>query len=326
MLTKMPQNAPTFFTCISCDFKSSKKSHYERHLTTHKHKMLTNVDKVPQKGATPEFICECGKTYKHRQSLSIHKKKCLFIEESTILVESKKTNLENNNLEKNNSEKNKQNTNLEKINNKVNENETTDYKSIIMKLIDENAEFKNLLIKQQDQIGELIPKVGNNNTNIKQKFNINIFLNEQCKDALNMNDFLNQIEISLENLLTTKNKGLTEGISNVFIENMSKLSLYERPMHCTDIKRETLYIKENNVWEKDQDKSRIKTAIKEASCAQFKRVKEWMDENPDYENDEKKQQEFIQLIVKCGESIDGIDSKIIKRLCNSSYLKDNLDD
>ena len=141
-----------------------------------------------------------------------------------------------------------------------------------------------------------------------------------------MNDFLNQIEISLENLLTTKNKGLTEGISNVFIENMSKLSLYERPMHCTDIKRETLYIKENNVWEKDQDKSRIKTAIKEASCAQFKRVKEWMDENPDYENDEKKQQEFIQLIVKCGESIDGIDSKIIKRLCNSSYLKDNLDD
>ena len=138
----MPQ---LFFTCISCDFKTSKKSHYERHLTTHKHKMLTNVDKVPQKGATPEFICECGKTYKHRQSLSIHKKKCLFIEESTILVESKKNNLENNNLEKNNSEKNnKLITNLEKIDNKVYENETTDYKSIIMKLIDENAEFKNL--------------------------------------------------------------------------------------------------------------------------------------------------------------------------------------
>ena len=310
MLTKMPQNAPTFYACIPCDFKSCKKSHYERHLSTHKHKMLTNVDKMPQKGATPEFICECGKIYKHRQSLSIHKKKCLFIEESSVLVESK------NIIEKK----------IEKIDNNLIENESTDYKSIIMKLIDENAEFKNLLIKQQDQIGELIPKVGNNNTNIKQKFNINIFLNEQCKDALNMNDFLNQIEISLENLLTTKNKGLTEGISNVFIENMSKLSLYERPMHCTDIKRETLYIKENNVWEKDGDKSRIKTAIKEASCAQFKRVKEWMDENPDYENDEKKQQEFIQLIVKCGESIDGIDNKIIKRLCNSSYLRDNLDE
>ena len=310
MLTKMPQNAPSFFVCEKCDFKSCKKTHYERHLTTQKHKMLTNVDKVPQKRATPEFICECGKIYKHRQSLSIHKKKCLFIEESTIINGSK------------NIVENKKERNI----NKVIESETTDYKSIIMKLIDENAEFKNLLIKQQDQIGELIPKVGNNNTNIKQKFNINIFLNEQCKDALNMNDFLNQIEISLENLLTTKNKGLTEGISNVFIENMSKLSLYERPMHCTDVKRETLYIKENNVWEKDGDKSRIKTAIKEASCAQFKRVKEWMDDNPDYENDETKQQEFIQLIVKCGESIDGIDNKIIKRLCNSSYLRDNLDD
>jgi len=268
--------------------------------------MLTNVDINATKVATPEFICECGKSYKHRQSLSVHKKKCKFLEESSILSET--------------------NNSLENMENKIIENETTDYKAIIMKLIDENSEFKNLLIKQQDQIGELIPKVGNNNTSIKQKFNINIFLNEQCKGALNMNDFLDQIEISLDNLLTTKDKGLTEGISNVFIENMSKLSLYERPMHCTDIKRETLYIKENNVWEKDQDKSRIKTAIKEASCAQFKRVKQWMDENPDYEENEKKQAEFIQLIVKCGQSIDGIDSKIIKRLCSSSYLKDNLDE
>ena len=121
--------------------------------------------------------------------------------------------------------------------------------------------LKNLLIKQQDQIGELIPKVGNNNTNIKQRFNVNIFLNEQCKDAINMHDFIKQIEVSLDNLLTTRDKGLSEGISNVFIENMNKLSLYERPLHCTDLKRETLYIKDNNVWEKDGDKSRIKSSI-----------------------------------------------------------------
>jgi len=306
MLTKMPFLSTSKFSCKKCNFNTCKKTHYERHLSTHKHQMLTNVDRNAPKGATPEFICECGKSYKHRQSLSVHKKKCKFLEESSILSET--------------------NNSLENMENKIIENETTDYKAIIMKLIDENSEFKNLLIKQQDQIGKLIPKVGNNNTSIKQKFNINIFLNEQCKGALNMNDFLDQIEISLDNLLTTKDKGLTEGISNVFIENMSKLSLYERPMHCTDIKRETLYIKENNVWEKDQDKSRIKTAIKEASCAQFKRVKQWMDENPDYEENEKKQAEFIQLIVKCGQSIDGIDSKIIKRLCSSSYLKDNLDE
>ena len=306
MLTKMPFLSTSKFSCEKCNFNTCKKTQYERHLSTHKHKMLTNVDTNAPKGATPEFICECGKSYKHRQSLSVHKKKCKFLEESSILSET--------------------NNSLENMENKIIENETTDYKAIIMKLIDENSEFKNLLIKQQDQIGELIPKVGNNNTSIKQKFNINIFLNEQCKGALNMNDFLDQIEISLDNLLTTKDKGLTEGISNVFIENMSKLSLYERPMHCTDIKRETLYIKENNVWDKDQDKSRIKTAIKEALCAQFKRVKQWMDENPDYEENEKKQAEFIQLIVKCGQSIDGIDSKIIKRLCSSSYLKDNLDE
>ena len=206
------------------------------------------------------------------------------------------------------------------------ETDNVDYHSMIIKLIDQNAEFKNLLIKQQDQIGELIPKVGNNNTNIKQRFNVNIFLNEQCKDAINMHDFIKQIEVSLDNLLTTRDKGLSEGISNVFIENMNKLSLYERPLHCTDLKRETLYIKDNNVWEKDGDKSRIKSALREISSAQFRSVKKWMDDNPDYEKDESKQEEFINLIRNCSENIDSVYDKIIKRLCNNSYLKEKLEE
>ena len=149
------------------------------------------------------------------------------------------------------------------------------------KLITENNDIKNLLVNQQrqlleqqkqigiqqKQLGDMVPKIGNNITNnntanIKQKFNINIFLNEQCKDAINMNDFIKQIQLTLDNLDFTKNNGLTEGLSNIFIENMNKLSLYERPLHCTDNKRETLYIKDNDSWEKDKNKNKIKEAIK----------------------------------------------------------------
>ena len=105
---------------------------------------------------------------------------------------------------------------------------------------------QNQINKQQTQISELIPKVGNNNTiNNNQKFNIHVFLNEQCKDALNLSDFVKSLHVTLEQLDFTNKNGLADGISKTIIDNMSKLSIYERPLHCTDIKRETLYIKEN---------------------------------------------------------------------------------
>lgn len=289
------------YKCVDCNYISRNKTNFAKHLLTRKHKNTIIYNEKLQKVPTTEkYICHCGKCYPYRASLYNHKKRCQFNKCQEM------EDISSNSL--------------------INSDEQIDYKSMIMKLLDENAEFKNLLIKQQNHIGELIPKVGNNNTSIKQKFNINIFLNEQCQGAINMKDFINQIEISLDNLLTTRDKGLTEGLSNVFIENMNKLSIYERPLHCTDVKRETLYIKENNVWEKDIDKTLIKSAIKEASCEQFKSVKKWMDDNPGYEDDEKKQEEFINLIRNCSQSIDGVDTKIIKKLCNSSYLKDKLDE
>ena len=150
-----------------------------------------------------------------------HKKKCNFKDENTKL-----TIVENNDLKEHNKE----------------------LKGLVCKLITENNEIKNTILKENQelraQVNELIPKIGNNNTtNIKQKFNINIFLNEQCRDAINMDDFLKQIEVSMQQLDLTKKKGITEGLSNVFIENMNKLSLYERPLHCTDPQQETVYIK-----------------------------------------------------------------------------------
>ena len=115
-----------------------------------------------------------------------------------------------------------------------------------------------------------------------------MFLNEKCKDAININDFVKSIEISLEQLNFTKNKGLTEGLSNAIVENMNKLSLYERPLHCTDIKRETLYIKDDNKWEKNDSKDKLKKAIKKASSKNYEALNKWIKENPDYMEDENK--------------------------------------
>ena len=176
----------------------------------------------------------------------------------------------------------------------------------------ENKELRN-------QITELIPKVGNNN-NSNNKFNINVFLNEDCKDALTMNQFIDKIEVSLSNLMLTKNKGIEEGISNIFIENMNKLSLHERPIHCTDTKRETVYIKsdgengEDSQWEKDKENEKLKGAIKKVEGKQFKNIKLWMDNHPGWEDDPTLQEEYINILKNC--TTDVKDQKVIKKLCN----------
>ena len=176
---------------------TSKQSQYDRHLLTRKHKILTNTDTINEKSSLPEQVCPCGKVYKHRQSLFTHQKRCNFI------IEELSKDISLNNPTKS--------TDID-IPEEFRENQ--DYKEMFFKIMQENTEFKNLLITQQrqimdqqKQIGELIPKVGNNNNNtLKQKFNINIFLNEQCRDAINMDDFLKQIEVSMQQLDLTKKK------------------------------------------------------------------------------------------------------------------------
>jgi len=299
MLTNSGQKSHVNYICEKCNFNTSHKSKYDRHLNTRKHKMLTNTD---EKRHNNLFVCECGKSYKYRQSLSVHKKKCVFIK---------------------NNDKNDLILPLIKD---ANSNE--ELKSLVCKLINENNEIKNTIIKENSelraQVSELIPKVGNNNIiNNNQKFNINIFLNEQCKDALNMNEFIKSIEISLEQLDYTKKNGLALGLSNAIMENMNKLSLYQRPMHCTDVKRETLYIKEEDKWTKDDNKEKIKNAIKKASGKNYNALQNWKTSNPDFIYDDLKQEDFSNMVSTIGKLSEEIDNRIIKSLCKETYIKSN---
>ena len=307
----LPKNAKIFY-CEKCAFNTSNKCNYLKHLDTRKHKLLTNTYKNLAENATPLYECLCGKKYKHRQSLYSHKKVCL------------------------QSEKVCENSNVETNVKTIVENSNVDFKELVCKMMTENNEIKNMLIKEnqelRSQINELIPKVGSHNSitnsNVtnssitNNKFNIQIFLNEQCKDAINMKDFIESIKISLQQLDLIQTKGLAEGLTNAILENISKLSLYKRPIHCTDIKRETLYIKHDDIWEKDKTKESIKKAIKELCHKPYYTLKEWLDNNPNYMDDENKQHYFIQTTRSLGKKCDSIDDKVIKNICFNTYIKD----
>lgn len=311
------------YECNFCNYNTYKKGDYGRHIQTLKHKNNELLINISEKMSTKSYICECGKTYKHNQSLYTHRKKCTFV------------NLEiSNSMEVNDCKDIVDHNQNQNINNNINNN-------MIMKLFTENNDIKNLLIIQQQQIMEqqkqlgeqqkqlieFVPKMGNitnNTTHIKQNFNINVFLNEQCKNAINMNDFIKQIKLTLEDLDLTKNKGLEIGLSNAIIQTISKLSLFERPLHCTDPKRETLYIKDNDLWEKDSDKTKIKGALHNLNKAHFKLIQDWIAKNPDFKENDAKQDYFAYLLKTCSVNLKTIDDKIIKKICASNNLKTNL--
>ena len=283
MLAENSVKSANLFYCEKCDYKSCRKNDFNKHLQSKKHN-AQNGSKMLMENSL--YICNCNKKYKHIQSFNRHKKKC-------------------------EGEKKEENTIIQSDN-------KDDMKDLVFKLINENQELRKT-------ITEMIPKVGNNNNsnntiNNKNKFNINVFLNEKCKDALSMDEFINKIEVSMKNLLTTKEKGQTQGITNIIMENMNKLSLYERPLHCTDKKRETLYIK-NNEWEKDENKEYIYKALKSVESKQLKNLNVWLQEHPNYMNNPVEQEEFAKLMSECGKSVEDGKDKIIKKLCDNVYLE-----
>ena len=317
---KVAQN----FYCKFCDYECCKPNDYKKHISTDKHqkaqngtKMVPKSRKVAQNENEPvlEYKCDCGKVYKYRQGLYRHQKTCKVINEviddNIGLITSVTTaDLQIGNYK----------------NNEENNGENIDLKNMVVKLVNDNSEMKNIIMNQQKQIGELIPKIGNtiNNTTNKTKLNINVFLNEQCKDAITMNQFIDQIEVSMKNLLTTKNKGSAEGITDIIIENMNKLSLYERPLHCTDVKRETLYVK-NEEWEKDNSKDCINNAIRKIENKQLKNIQMWLDEHPDWEGNPKLQEEYMKLVKNCTTSLEenGEEDKVRRKICNELYIQNN---
>jgi len=326
MSTKKPNKTPFLFNCEKCNFNTSNKKDFNRHLSTSKHKILQNTTQISPKNENCDvkvYLCGCGKKYKHHSSLWTHKKKCIFIIENSSIDKNIKNEIA---VYKNSA-------NRKDVKNNEDYEEREELRDLVCKLITENNEIRKSLMKEhselikenkilRDQISELIPKVGNNNNTHNNKFNIQVFLNEKCRDAVNMSDFIKSIQVSLQQLDFTKENGLADGLSKTIIDNMNKLSLYERPLHCTDVKRETLYIKDDDVWEKDQTREKIKNVIKTASSKNYSALQEWRDENPEFMDHEDKTDYFTQTIITLGNSSDTIDDKVIKNICKETYVKE----
>ena len=314
---KNPEILKKKYECKCCDYFTDSKKDYNKHLLTAKHKKsllaIESNEFVPKNPEIKFYICKkCDRNFKSQSGLWRHSKTCNFEECQEIKEEQKSKSSTDETL-----------ISLFKIqqeqNNKIIENQQEFQQNIM-----ENQKNQN---ERTNKIMEFMQKsntitTNNNTINNNQRFNINIFLNEKCKDAINMNDFIETIQLSLENLDFSKQHGLEEGLCKVFMENMNQLSLHQRPIHCTDIKRDTLYIKTDDVWKKDTDKSTIKDAIKSLNRNHFKLVKKWLDENPDYMEDDSKQDYFARLLKTCGAVVD--DDKVIRKLCNSNDLKNQI--
>ena len=245
--------------------------------------------------------CECGKQYKHIQSYNRHIKLC-------------KKNI------------NKEDNNIDNINSIDNKDENALLKDMINQLIIQNNNISMENKEMRDMVTNLVPKIGNNNYTINNKFNIQLFLNKECKDALNINDFVDSLDLKIIDLNETRKNGYISGITNIFVRELKQLDLHKRPIHCSDIKREILYIKTDNNWEKDNnDKKIMKNAITSVAKKQINKIKEWESEYPEWNNSDIGTNEYIQMVKNAtdmGEDNDRIknDNKIIKSIAKEVIL------
>lgn len=203
---------------------------------------------------------------------------------------------------------------------KNSDKEKQELRSMISTLVTQN---QNMLLENKemrDLVKVMIPKIGN--TTINNKFNLNLFLNEECKDAINLTDFITNLKLELNDLDNTRQHGYITGISNIFIRELKQLELHKRPIHCSDIKREILYVKDNNIWEKANNENTImKGAINSLAKRQIDNIKEWEQANPYWNTTEEGNNKYIQMvqsITECND--DKIDNKIIKTIAKEVII------
>ena len=285
------------FLCKFCHFKCCRQAEYTRHLETNKHKRVTESNKKTPKDESNTFVCICGKAYKYRPGLAKHKKTCITIDtpaDTTSILEIKETEI------------------YKQMHEQIDSKSDKELKELVKDLIKQNSE----LVKT---INEIVPKIGttNNITNNNTNFNLNVFLNEKCKDALNISDFIESLKITLEDLDFSNKNGMVQGISNLMIKGLKELDIHKRPIHCTDAKRDIIYIKDKEKWEKDDNHSKIKNTIVKVANKERNSLYLWVDKNPDWFDSEATQIEYLTMMRNICEPVEDFEKnekKIIKNI------------
>ena len=315
MVYDLSLDCKTMYVCEKCDIKTSNKKDYKKHLLTAKHGKnsangICTIEKSPEDhNLSPQhksFECDCGKKYAHPSGLYRHRKTCI---------------------------KSQDDKSSEPLIDPLKQQE------LIMHLLKNNQEFKELMIEQhKTQLEQnekmiecmketkVVNHITNNNTQ-NNHFNMQIFLNEKCANALNIMDFINQLKLQITDLEMVGQLGYVEGISKIMVRELKGLDVTQRPIHCSDLKREVMYIKDNNAWEKDnEEKEKMKKAIKYVAHKNVKQITEWKQVYPEYQDPRSKKNEQFMVIMNksCGgadeEEDDKNYGKIIKNVAKQVLI------
>ena len=295
---------PKKFRCDSCYYYTSNKKDYDKHLLTLKHqKMLDGSNmEVEEVNKIPIYLCECSKTFKTHGGLWKHKKKGCFV---------------NNDTEHD----------VKHINNNA-----SDKDELINYLIKENQEFKSMILElvKKDSYNQCTTNNNNNHTmnhSNNKTFNLNFFLNETCKDAMNMKDFIQSLEMSLPELEKMGEVGFAEGMSRVFVDRLNKLDITKRPIHCSDVKREIIHIKDDNKWERDNaNLDRLRKIIKQLTIKNILRVEDWKKANQGCtEYNSRKNEQYLRINMEAIGPVDDAEvkrdfGKIIRRVAENTAI------
>jgi hypothetical protein len=320
MTTKIKLQKSPKFMCEKCDFTTSKQNEYNRHIQTNKHKRLHGLQEQNSIVVEPKtFKCKCGKIYRHHTSLAKHKRGCdgLKIQHNISIVSSTDNN------------------NEQVTGGSVSFNENvTITKDMFMAILNDRQEMMKIIKSLSEQqhnnttINDHSANNCNNTNSNNHTFNMNMFLNEKCKDAMNMKDFVNSIQLNMTDLENVGRLGYVEGMSNIFIDNLQKTDVYKRPVHCSDVKRETLYVKDNNEWLREgPEHEKMTNAILAVEQKNVVLVNEWAKANPRCMNSNTRENEkYFKLskVVTDGEKDGNIDKVIRKVAKKVTIEKDTL--
>ena len=265
------------YMCEVCDFKCSKSQDYKRHVSTDKHQSLVAVNQMTTHFTPKNFLdkkheCpKCNKFFNDRSGLWRHNKKYHAQESQPEETQQEAT-----------------------IPEMTFEHDDCNFKEMFLEMMKQNEEFKQIMIEQNVKLMEMAKEkssITNNNTitnTMNNKFNLQIFLNETCKDAMNIQEFIDYVKVQHSDFENFGKMGYVEALTRIFLRNLMELEVHRRPIHCSDVKREVLYVKDNDVWTIDVSREKLIRTIKYIANKNVKQIPGWMDQNPDSKNTQTK--------------------------------------
>jgi hypothetical protein len=294
------------FICELCDFKCSKQSNYLKHTDTRKHKNLTNPNDLMPKVNIKTFTCTCGKKYSHSSSLCAHKKKCgpqntmISTEQFIICDDTPSENMI--------------------VTTTKYEHDMTQLTSLVIEVVKNNSEFQKQMFDMcKNMQANIVSNSNNNNNNTtNNNFNLQVFLNEYCKDAMNISEFVDSFDLQLSDLENVGRVGYIEGMSNIIINKIKDMDVNKRPIHCSDLKREVIYIKDDDVWEReDANNTKFRKVIKKVAGKNIGMLTDWQDKYPECLDIDSEYNDIYMKLMQAAmgpNDTEGTEVKIMKKV------------